>query len=185
MSEMIHYDDPTAATQKTIDVWVSKDGQAFYTEDAARYHSCTHRPCSDCSAPAEKMYTRCRDCREKMAVEKYAAREFQTWKGQPLYSEVTEAYYFHEDSVRDAADELGIAVTDMRLLICEELIAGEIDPNEFYVDELPDEMTFEDVASDKLIKAFDELNAAIREAGQILSWVPGERRTCIQEPSNG
>ena len=57
----------------------------------------------------------------------------------------------------------------MQLVLCEPVYAGEVDPEEYYENLLPDE----DCELDQvLVDAFQELNDTINEAKIILSYEP-------------
>lgn len=161
-----------AAEYKTgLSGWVSRDGR-YYGDDErmARWAGATHVPCRECGTPTEKGWVICEACRERKDDEKYAARPRQAWAGEPLYSETTDRWFFDEGSLDDYCEDEQVDRNDLRLIICEPVYAHEIDPNEYYTDELPEDGEVDGDLAD----AFDALNALIRERRKPLSWKPGK-----------
>lgn len=163
-------DDPAAATFQTVSGWVSRRG-FFYGQDErlARYDGSTHRVCPECGALIEKNGY-CRPCHIKKEITKFEAMPRKTWDGVGmLYSDSQDRYFYGWDDVDDYCASEEVTPESLHLIICEPVYAREIDPTEYYEGDLPDEG---EIPSD-LQKAFDELNAFIREEKIILSWTPG------------
>ena len=185
--EIIHFDSPEAAQLVTVTGWRSRNGQ-FYgegdgAENAARYDGCTHRACDHCGKPARKTYTVCDDCRELRAIEKYAARPRADWNGSdPLYSEGAERWFSDMDELRDYCEDNEATPSALRLVICEPVLAGAIDPNEHYSDELP-----EDGGNlpAEIEEAFAHLNRVINACKTPLSWVPGQFAASLESTDIG
>jgi hypothetical protein len=164
MSEIIMYDSPEAARPHNMDGWLSRDGYFYAEESAARYHGCTHRPCEECGAPAEKHYTACKDCRDKHDFERFQAMPRKGWDGEAMvYSELTDTYYSDPCEVFDDIEE-GV---HPRLIICEPVYVSPLDIN--YVEgDLPDDGDLPPEV-DAAMKAFNEATK-----GVVLSWLPGK-----------
>lgn len=60
---IIMYDD-APVERIMVECWKVPDGGVWKSEHVARYAACTHRLCGVCGEPTEKMYLRCRGCRE-------------------------------------------------------------------------------------------------------------------------
>jgi hypothetical protein len=167
--------DPEAAHQETLTLWVSK-GQAFSNERTARYNGCTHKKCA-CGNLTEKHYTYCEACRAKRDHERYLKMEFKEWDGKtPLVVFDTDTYFFDESDLGDYCENHNIKEVDLNLVLCEPTYAHEIEPNEYYCDDLPEEGEVSHVIQ----QAFDELNKALRESKEVLSWNAGKFRTKVE-----
>ena len=166
MGEIIMIDSPEAATAYVMGGWLSRNGYFYTDEQAARYAGCTHRPCADCGAPAEKQYTRCKACRDKREIERFNARKRKHWDGTAMiYSDALDRYYADpDDALGDAMDE---NIDEPMLLICEPVYARQIE-SDYFCDELPEDGDL----PTEIEAAMDAFNAAIK--GVILSWIPGE-----------
>lgn len=167
MTEIIMIDSPEAANPHTMSGWLSRNGQFSADEYTARYLGCTHRPCTDCGAPAERQYTHCKACRDKREIERHKARKRKPWDGTAMiYSDALGRYYSDPaDAIEDAENE---GVGEPMLLICEPEYVRPIE-NDYFQDQLPED---EDDLPCEIAEAMDAFNAAV--SGVILSWVPGE-----------
>jgi hypothetical protein len=179
--EMILSTDPRAAELRTVQLWVSRNGGHYMDEDSARYDGCTHRPCSRCGAPAEKMYISCPACRKIAELEKYNALEFKAWDGQAmLYSEALDMYFTSADDIEEhLARDAIYGKRELMLMICEPEFPHYLDGDDHFVDQLAEDQRLEDVAP-KLAAAIDEVNRIITEEKEILCWMPGRFRTEIE-----
>ncbi|MGN6589324.1 MAG: hypothetical protein ACTHKE_03430 [Sphingomicrobium sp.] len=179
--KIIPYDQPDLVKRVTVTGWVSTDGR-FYgdNEDLARYASCTHVRCA-CGGLAEKPWTACDPCRVKNDIERYNRMPKREWDGSTmLYSDAADRYFqdYEEvvDHLRDRADEdPPITVDDLRLTICEPNIAREIDGNDHFCDDLPEDGEI----PAELEAAFEALNAVIRKLPP-LSWSPGKTAAIVE-----
>jgi hypothetical protein len=168
MSKQIMYDSDEAAEPCTVEGWLASDGSFHLTESAARYTGCTHRPCRDCGKPAQKYYTVCKECRDKLETARFFALPAKPWDGKVwLYSDSRDQYFASPEDAEDCleADE---TIEDLRLLICE--------PN--YVRPLESDYFCDEIADDDLPSAvedaMDDFNKAV--AGIVLSWSPSKFR---------
>lgn len=170
-----------AASIQTVTGWVSRRGffhgpaDSEEAERIARYDGSTHRKC-DCGRIIDKN-SYCHHCRAERELEKYNKMERREWNGTDgLYSLLVDEYFFDMDELMDYCDENASAPSDLCLVICAPAFAGEIDPNDHYQDELPEDGEVPDVVRE----AFKELNETLREAKAILSWYPGKYAAEIQ-----
>jgi hypothetical protein len=177
---IIMYDSEQAAHEATIIIdgaaqtcWVSRSGRFYFGDKArhlAKYDGCTHRTCF-CGQKMEKHYTRCATCREVAAMQRYDNRDKAQWDGEvPLYSDAADRYFNSFDEIDGFLEDEGGSIDGLRLIICEPNFAREIDPDEYYLDDLPEDCSVPAEIAD----AFEALNKAIRECKQPLSWVPGK-----------
>ena len=172
-SPIVLFSSEEAASNLTVTGWVSRRG-LFYgaNEHVARWDGCTHIVC-DCGEITEKTYTHCKVCREKRQAERFAAKERVLWDGVvPLCLWDGDRYFFSEEDLLDYCDEHDVAPGDLSLVICEPTFARQINPTEFYCDDLPDDGDGEVPA--ELAAAFAELNERIAAYRVPLSWSPGK-----------
>lgn len=170
--EIILSTDPRAAIYKTdLKGWVSRNGYYFGEDErTARYEGSTHRICDGCGKAIDRN-SYCHDCYRKKETEKFNAMPRKEWNGKDgLYSQAFDAYYWDMDDLEYACDDNECTVDGLMLIICEPRYASEIDPDEHYCDDLPEEGEI----PDELRRAFNELNKFIRESRIVLSWVPGK-----------
>lgn len=169
--EIIMYDEAAVPIQKTITLWASRDGKkACHEEGVARYTFCTHRPCSECGKPAEKMYTACASCREKNELQRFLKRPREDWDGeQMIYSDATEKFYEDPYSAIEDGRDLDIQPDDMRLILCDPKYARI--EEDYFADLLPEDT---EVVPAAISKAIDDFNAAALAHGPI-SWEPGKK----------
>lgn len=169
--EMILPESEKAARRvEGLSGWVAPNGQWWGDDERmARWCGATHVHCKGCGEPVEKHWVLCAACRGKKEAEKYAARKAEEWDGASmLYSEVADRYFEDEDDLEDYCDVMGVTPDTLRLVLCEPVYAHEIDPNDYYTDDLAEDGEVNGVIED----AFAVLNEAIK--GQILSWTPGK-----------
>jgi hypothetical protein len=177
MTEIILDTDDNAARLVTVELWQSSRGNLYNNEQAARYDGCTHRACDQCGKPTVKHYLICDECRDIKEIQKYAAFTTKLYNGEPIYSERDDVYFFSYqelydyliefDGFVDINNELMIA---LRIVFCEPNYPQEIDPNDYFCDELHEDGEIDG----ELLAAFDKLNEAIRAYKKPLSWSPGK-----------
>lgn len=180
---VVMIDSPEAAEYKTITVtgWVSRDGY-FYGdgvqgEKAARYGGCTHCPCSRCGTPVEKSRTWCDECKAAVALEEHLKLPYV----EIAYDMVTclpdsDVFFFDGEDIEDYVRDMDVIPTHVHLVVCEPIYLTEVNPDEYLVDDLPQDCFLGDI-SPTLDKAFATLNEAIRKENLVLSWRPGKTRT--------
>lgn len=157
--------------------WVSRHGR-FYGKDerAARWDGCTHVKCKDCGKQVPKSYLVCVDCHEKRAVARYDKLEKVEWDQEGLlYSDACGEFFRSWDEVAEFAEDHGVMMGGLRLVICEAVYLRGID-TDHWVDDMPDDWDGE-LPSD-VMSAMNELNAAIKDAGPV-SWRPGKKAVIL------
>ena len=173
----ILYSAPEAAKEVTVTGFADITGR-FWGKDEhmARWCSCTHIICA-CGKEVEKNWTICNDCRYTKARAKYQEMEFEEWDGKSyLYCNLHDHYFSDLQEVADFCEDKEIEASALELIICEPQYARQID-DDFFCDELPEDMSFADCATDAAVLALDAFNEAVK--GMILSWRPGDTRTTI------
>lgn len=172
-NRIIMFDSPEAARPGTAEGWVSRDGYFYADERSARYSGCTHSPCEECGAPTPKMYTHCEACRASRERARYEAMPEGQWDGkQMVYSETLDRFYPNPDEAWEEADDEGVDLASMRLVLCEPQYARQLD-----VDDFADEMPEDGEEPDELVAALNAFNSAV--SGLILSWYPGNTRLAL------
>lgn len=174
MSDKIIFpESEEAAALQRVMGWVSREGQ-FYGKDerTARWSGATHVHCEICGALTSKNWTICKTCREQRAHDRYLKFLVVRWdENVPVYSPVTDKYYWNRDDVRDE-DHGGIFdPVPLQLVLCKPIYAPGIDPEAYYEDLLPEYNDLSDV-SQNLVDAFQELNDFLNDARIILSYEP-------------
>lgn len=191
MEKKIMYDSDEAAQRVTVSGWMSGNGTFWpdktdpkFAEYHARWGGCTHLVC-DCGKEYEKNYTMCQSCRSKKLDERYQSMPFKEWEGEPLCLYRDDTYFFDIDSLIDWAEEHEIEdLSTIQLVICTQNLAWEINGDEYYYDELPEDTGLSDVAP-MLAEALEGVNKVIREKQEILSWSAGKFRTTINKMQKG
>lgn len=171
------YDSPEAAHRATVTGWVSRLGH-FYgdNEHLARYDGCTHRLCK-CGAEVERAYTICQACRDRQRTQSYWKLPFREWDGSiPLTLWDDDRFFFGEDDLLDWCENHDVEPSDLPLVICEPSFAREIDGDDRYCDDLPEDRSLKDVYPE-LAVAIEVVNELIRKREKPLSWSAGRYRT--------
>lgn len=164
-----------AAELKTVTGWVSRLGH-FYGNDErlARWDGCTHVACNVCGAAVEKSRTMCRACCTAKEIERYNALPKVEWDGEtPLYSEVSDEYFFDRQALDDKLYDDGVTAESLRLVICTPNYPREIDYDHWY-DDLPEEGDL----PDDIAGAVAALNEVIKKSAP-LSWSPGKQAAIV------
>ncbi|MBX9404543.1 hypothetical protein K5E40_02485 [Pseudomonas baetica] len=169
---IIMFDAPEAASLQTVTGWVSAGGRFFGDdENLARYCGATHRRCDiNPEHPIYEVNSSCNECRHVRRQAKFAAMPVKDWAGEPLVIFDGDRYFFDEDSLRDYLIDSDIELADVQLCICEPNYPREIEPEDHFCDDLPEDGEIRD---DQLLAAFELLNEMIRKS-EPLSWSEGE-----------
>ena len=172
--KMIMQDSPEAASIQTVAGWVSRRGHFFGSgpdaERMARFDGCTHRKCEQCGEPIP-VHSWCVPCHAKKEIEEYEKKQRRPWNGTDvLYSQSDDRYFFDADELDQYCEDVSVTPDSLRLIICAPTYAGEIDPDDHYCNDLPEEGE----VPAEVREAFDELNARLRAWKTILSWSPGK-----------
>ena len=170
--QIIMYDSPESASLKTVTGWVSADGRFFgQDENLARFCGATHRSCkNNPDHPVYQVRGYCEPCRTDKRDKAFAAMPTKEWDGEPLVNFDGDRYFFDAGSLRDYLVDEDIGLANLRLCICEPNMPREIDPSDFFSEELPEDG---EISDDQLVAAFDLLNEMIRKA-EPLSWSQGK-----------
>jgi hypothetical protein len=169
--QIILADSAEAASIKTVTGWVSRTGR-FWGDDErmARYDGSTHHKCEKCGSLVENR-SYCQPCHEAKKIGEWASMPRATWNGTDLlYSHAADVYFHALDSLADYCHDNDCTPESLRLAICVPNYAHEIDPSDFFSDDMAEDG---DLPSD-LQEAFDALNAVIRQRSTPLSWSPGK-----------
>ncbi|WP_186183855.1 hypothetical protein [Burkholderia gladioli] len=179
--DIVMIDAPDLVKRVTVTGWVDAGGR-FWGEDErmARYASCTHVACKQCGKPVLKPWTACDDCRIKNDIAIWHAMPKVEWDGNTmLYSDACDRYFQDYDEIVDhlrdmRADDPGAVIEDLRLVVCVPNMARRLN-NDFFSDELPEDV-------DEPPKAIQEAMAAFNEAMSKqppLSWSPGKQAAIV------
>lgn len=180
--DKVLYDSDEAAQLVAVTGWKSRHGW-FYgdNEHLARQNGCTHKLC-DCGDEMEGGYSVCRKCFDQKRLTQYETMPFEEWDGKtPLVLHDDDRYFWDEDSVWDYCESDGIKPEDLRLVICEPNYAWEIEADDYYSDDLPEDQTLDDVYPE-LATAIEKVNELIRKREKPLSWGAGKFRTTLRLP---
>jgi hypothetical protein len=171
MKVILNTSDEAASFKTNLSGWVSRRGMFFGNDErTARWDGCTHVAC-ECGHVVEKGRSKCEICRREASDKRFASMERKKWDGEtPLYLFDDDCFFWCEDQLEDYCDEHDCRKEDLKLVICEPTYAKEIDPNEYYCEDLPEDGEIEG----DLLAAFEELNSFIRGSKIILSWAPGK-----------
>lgn len=165
---IIMRDSPLAASIKTVTGWVSSNGR-FYgdNEDLARYDGATHQKCkNNPEHPIHETRSYCKVCSEENSQKRFHEYPSKPWDGStPVVIHESDEFFFSIGDLFDHLCDNEIQLSSVQLVHCKPEYPREIEPNDYYCDELPDG---HDVSS-TLQDAFDALNKIIREEGP-LSW---------------
>lgn len=174
-----------AAERVNAEGWMCLACRRWYGEDerAARWCCATDLPC-DCGKRRAKKYSYCEDCGAQKDAERWAAKERREWDGETaLYSEELERFIFDAGELEDELIDSGLSPEELRLVFCRPAFAQELDADDYWADELPEDCTLEDTAPD-IAEAVEQLNAVIRARNadeEPLSWWAGEVVAVIPE----
>lgn len=175
MGNVIRYEE--AAERRTVEGWVCKACRRWWADDEHMARSCcsTDQPC-ECGGRRSKTYTICDACRSKRELERWERRERRPYDGGFLYSDSYSRYFDDADDAAEWAAGEGVSYEDMRLLLCDKVYAHEIDGDDLFTDQLPEDCSLVDVADDiaEAIAAVNEIIRQRRRDGKQLSWMPSK-----------
>lgn len=168
---IIFPDSPEAASRKTVEGWVSRDGR-FCGDDerAARWLGATVVRCETCGQSTDsKSFTKCAKCRVAQDEEKFARAERAPYSDGMVYSDSHDRYFDDPAEAQEFAEDEGITLESLRLYLCTPNWARELD-DDFFCDELAEDGE----VPGELGIAIDAFNAAVKVYGKPLSWSPGK-----------
>jgi hypothetical protein len=120
----------------------------------------------------------CQVCRTEAETKRYNALKRKQWDGEtPLCIYNDDHYFWNEDDLIYYCEEHDCSLSDLQLVFCEPAFAKEINPEDIYGGDLPEEGEVPQI----LLDAFEELNRVIRESRIILSWSPGKFAVTFDE----
>lgn len=167
--KLVMYDAPEAASIQTVTGWVDRTGRFWGADEhMARYCGSTHRICEGCKEVLEHR-TYCRTCAARKEAEKFAAMPRVPWDGTtPICIHHGDTFFFSSEELRDYCHDNDLMPWNLALVHTEPAYATQIDPNEYYTDNLPEDG---EVPTD-IEEAFDELNRKIQACKEPLCWWP-------------
>ncbi|MDH1335848.1 hypothetical protein N5D77_18155 [Comamonas thiooxydans] len=171
--KIIMAESDDAASIQTVTGWVSSDGK-FWGKDErmARYAGSTHRKCD--KNPEHQPIANgdfCRECRKECLEQRWKdmPKEAYTPEVFPLHLYDTDRYFFDAQDLIYWLEENSINPEDARLTKCKPSYPSRIDPNEHFVDILPEDGEVpEDVR-----EAFEKLNEVLKQS-EPFSWFPDD-----------
>jgi hypothetical protein len=154
--------------------------QLYSTESSARYAGSTAGRCKVCGAGFQgKVYTVCPTCRQKQDIDTYYQREDkEVGDGEYMYSDAYDKYFYSWDDVQeflDEDDDEDLTLEDLRLLCVQPTRKRYIDLSEIYADEIPEDMSAEDVFSPEIIAKVEDINRLL-DSQPPISWEPSKFR---------
>ncbi len=177
----------TIAKRETVEGWVCQKCRRFYAEDERMARFCCTRqtPCGQdgCTSLSEKAMVYCKThCDENTKAredEKWAKREFRDWDGvQMLYSDTHDKYFSDPSEAEEYADEEGVTVAELRLILCDQNKARAFSAEDLYADyETEDGEGVPDTT--ELEKIVNEWTAAHPPT----TWGPGKYALKLAEPA--
>lgn len=177
--KIVMFESPEAATFVTnISGWVSSLGH-FYGKDErmARYDGSTHHKC-DCGGIAERSYTCCEKCRNRLDRDRYLALPevpFDQVEVCMLYED--DQFFFNHEDVAEYLDNNGLTSEEIRLQVCEPQTTLSYINADHWQDELPEEGEL----TPEIEKALNDLNEAIKKHSPTIWWGVKKRTTFIDE----
>ena len=174
MSDMILFEDAKVELEHK-QVWVAPDRTGHFSERSARYHACTHVKCDTCGTPVEKMWLKCKSCREKIADDKWASAEKKPYDGGIVYSDYLDRYFTDIDELEDYLfnldDDLELSPKKLRLYHCDPTYLSHID-SEHWADIYPGEEHDEPDGVEDLLKNINALITIFNKRNGPVSWNP-------------
>lgn len=176
-NKIVLYSSPEAASIKTLTGWVDRDGRYWGdNEHQARYCGATHNVCT--KHPDQEPFVinwGCPACKDEHQQERFEGFERIQWDGEtPVTMFFGDKYFFDIDEIRDHCEECGVSVDDLKLVLCEPNYPHQLDPNDIFVDILPEDGE----VSPELYEAFEALNKII-DNHQPLSWSPIDKAVIV------
>lgn len=170
---IVMFDSSEAATFRTVEGWVSRDGLFFgKDENTARYSGCTHRTCRECGAVVPKSRLVCDPCSDAKHLAKYLTFPVVEWLEGMAYDFFTDEWFSDEDAVLDHYEENDLDIAKAQLVASEPVYAREVDPMDIYEGDLPEDG---EIPSDVAV-AFATLNETLKAARVVLCWRPVDKR---------
>lgn len=163
---VVMYDSPEAASVKTVTGWVSRCGRFFGdNEHLARWVGSTHIKCEkNNNHPAYEINSYCRDCYDEGRQKKFEQMPSKAWDGDsPIALFDCDNFFFSKTDLFDYLVDNDIHISNAQLVHCRPTYPREINPTEYYEDDLPDGAEVDA----ELKAAFDALNEVIKKQGPL------------------
>ena len=178
-NKIILPDSDEAAIPEIIMGWKSRNGNICLDQSTARWAGSTHKECKSCGNIYYKN-SYCKPCNTKRLQEEYDKREYLEWDNKtPLYSYICDEYFFNVESLEEFLHEEDLKTTDLNLVVCEPVYANCFDYDDYWYNDLPEDMLLSDVCPE-IVEAAEKLNEVIGYKKHILSWIPGKHRTSLE-----
>lgn len=178
----ILFESDEAAKPHTMQGWVSSENRFYADEAMARYDGCTHKTCACGRGVHEKHWTCCQLCRsEKDDLKFQQMPEVPFAQVDVCCLRSGETFFFDEQDLLDWCEDNSVDPWTVQLVVCEPSWPGEVDPDDFFEDILPEDTATED-ASPEIAAAFQVLNDVISKNKKPFSWFPGKKRTSYPRP---
>ncbi|WP_205690331.1 hypothetical protein [Comamonas serinivorans] len=166
-------DSPEAASIQTVTGWVARDGR-FWGDDerTARYCGSTHHKCeNNPDHPPVKNRSYCIACHMEKVEKRWQdmPKVAHTPDSFPLHLYDSDQYFFDDDDLIYWLETNDVKPGDVRLTKCRPSYPNQIDPNEHFIDILPEDG---EVPAD-VWEAFEKLNAVLKSS-EPFSWSPDE-----------
>lgn len=175
MNEQYIEGEPLELEKKTVEVYVSKKGGMFLTQESALNDSYTHTKC-DKHGVVHEIRSYCRECWEEKQDKRYNDFETVEWDGKSmLYSHATDSFYWSMEEVAEDAELQEVALENMRLSPCEPNNMHQVD-EDYWCDVIADD-------GDLPIEIQESLavfNNAVIEHGKSVSWSPVNKKILPQ-----
>ena len=168
---------------KQVSGWVTKDGYFFgEDEERARLHTATHKKClRDSTHPIFTKNSYCQVCYQLARDAKYESMEVVEWDGESYLTVFDDDKFFRDyETLNDYAEELGVAVDDLKLIICEKVGIPQIDVAIW--DDLVEEY---DMIPSEILYALEHLNQIIEDHGSDVMWQQGNKRVVFNNYLSG
>ena len=173
--KVILISDENSASLQTVTGWVSNIGRFFgKDEGAARSHGATHMKCECGIVYKKNHYTKCQECRNKLATERYNKFEFKEWDGKTMLCTYgSDEYFFDADDIEFYLTDNDLEPSDLQLMHCEPNRFTEVTGEQW--DEILPECLQGELPSN-LAEQLDKLNKFIKDLPPA-SWGEGKFRT--------
>jgi len=177
--QVVMMDSSEAATFRTVEGWVSRDGMFFGSDErTARYSGCTHRMCESCGAVVPKNYLKCTDCTAKIRTARYLAFPIVEWTGEYAMEFGADEYFADEDAALEYCEDNDIDPSALQLVATEPVYATEVDAEDYCSDDIPEDGEL----PAEIVDAFAVLNASIRACRVPLCWRRVNKRIVLKSP---
>lgn len=160
--------------KKTVEVYVSKKGGMFLTEDSALKDSYTHKYCEK-HDHTHAINSYCYKCSEDRQLQRYYNMEEVEYGGGWIYSEEYEEWFSDLGEAEEVAEYHQVGLKDLHLVVCTPNDLREVE-SDYWEDIWYDGAQLPSEVED----ALEKLNKVIREHGKNFSWEAGNKRIKVK-----